>query len=253
MKANELVKEVEQSVKELASGTDKTRQSEAFRQYLDTMAKFWKYSFRNQILIHTALPQASYVAGFRAWKAMGRSVRKGSRAIQILAPWKSEDEEVTRFFPVNVFDISQTDGQPLPQVELEVDGDSYIDFLEGLKAFCAVKKIDVKFENLGVNGIFGYSKGGQVAISSGHSVNTQVNTLIHEIAHELLHREKGLSKREQEIQAEGTAYVVCRHFGLENKSFNYLALYNADYRKVMQNFEAISDASREIIGYLEGG
>lgn len=83
-------------------------------------------------------------------------------------------------------------------------------------------------------------------------LNTQVNTMVHEIAHELLHNEnKELSKQHKEIQAEGTAYVVTKYFGLENKSFNYLALYDADYHKIMENLKAIAEASKEIIEFLE--
>jgi len=89
------------------------------------------------------------------------------------------------------------------------------------------------------------------SITNTESVNTQVNTIIHEIAHELLHKGKGLGRRQKEIQAEGVAYVVTQHFGMENKSLNYLALYGADYRKIMGNLKSIAGASREIIGFLE--
>ena len=78
--------------------------------------------------------------------------------------------------------------------------------------------------------------------------------MIHEIAHELLHKgddKKAFTKQEKEIQAEGTAYVVTKHFGMENKSFNYLALYDADYKKIMENLKSIAEASKEIIEFLE--
>jgi len=76
--------------------------------------------------------------------------------------------------------------------------------------------------------------------------------MIHEVAHELLHRNTMFSKQQNEIQAEGVAYVVTRHFGMENKSFNYLALYNANYKKIMENLRAIAKASKQIIEFLEG-
>ena len=81
----------------------------------------------------------------------------------------------------------------------------------------------------------------------------QVNTLLHEIAHELIHHNIGLKKislQQKEIQAEGTAYVVAKHFSLEAKSFNYLALYDADYQKIMENLEVIAMASRKLIEFL---
>ena len=90
-------------------------------------------------------------------------------------------------------------------------------------------------------------------VSSQDSVNTKVNTLVHEIAHELLHQQgegKSLSKQQKEIQAEGTAYVVCKHFGLETKSFTYLALYEADSQQILENLEAIAKASKEVIEFL---
>ena len=119
--------------------------------------------------------------------------------------------------------------------------------------FCQAKDIRLEFAHLGVNGVYGYSKGGEIKVSSDGSVNTKVNTLVHEIAHELLHyteEGKSLSKQQKEIQAEGTAYVVCKHFGLETRSFNYLALYDADYKKITDNLQAIAKASKEVIDFI---
>ena len=74
----------------------------------------------------------------------------------------------------------------------------------------------------------------QIAVSDTESINTQTNTLIHEIAHEILsHKDRKLSRQQREIQAEGVAYVVTKHFGMESKSFHYLALYDADHKKIM--------------------
>jgi hypothetical protein len=243
-KAKQFILEVVQHLRNLAKETDEVKKSEFFKQYLETMSKFWKYSYHNQLLIVHQMPKATRVAGFRKWREMGRWVRKGSKSIKILAPRfrkitevdaetgeMIEKEEVVDFFPVAVFDLSQTEGQSLPQVEITVQGDNYKGFLDALMGFCESKKIKVDFRNLGINGLYGYSKGGQIAITNTESINTQVNTMIHEVAHEILHRGKMLSKQELEIQAEGVAYVVTKHFGMENRSFNYLALYDANYKK----------------------
>jgi hypothetical protein len=88
----------------------------------------------------------------------------------------------------------------------------------------------------------------QATINSTKTVNTQVNTLIHEIAHELLHKDDKFTKQEKEIQAEAVAYVVCNHLGLEAKSFNYLALYGADSKKIIDNLEVVSGCVKEILG-----
>lgn len=256
---NQFLKEIETNLKELASETDNVKKSDFFKRYLDTMSKFWQYSYRNQLLIHFALPTAARVAGFKTWQELGRNVKKGSKAIKILAPYLKKDidtetleeKELTSFFPVNVFDISQTEGKELPEIEITINGDNYQDFLENLVGFCKEKQIKVDFKNLGINGLYGYSKGGAIAVCNTQSINSQVNTIIHEITHELLHKGEKLSKQQKEIQAEGTAYVVTKHFGLENKSFNYLALYDADYKKIISNLKTIAEAAKEIIEFLE--
>jgi len=262
---NELLKEVEERIMELASETEDFRKTDFFKSYLDSMSKFWKYSYHNQLLIYFAMPKATQVAGFHTWNELGRKVKKGSKAIKILAPYKKtikvvnpetlkeEEKGITLFFPVSVFDVSDTEGRPLPEIDVTIEGDSYGEFLSALLSFCKENGIEVDFKHFGVNGLYGYSTGGQIMIAKTESINTQVNTLIHEIAHELLHKNmEGLSRQQKEIQAEGTAYVVTKHFGLENKSFNYLALYDADHKKIMDNLKAIADASKEIIGFLEG-
>ena len=264
-KAKQFILEVVQHLRNLAKETNAVKKSEFFKQYLETMSKFWKYSYHNQLLIVHQMRKASKVAGFRKWRQIGRFVKKGSKAIRILAPRfrkfteideKSgelvEKQEVVDFVPVPVFDISQTEGEPLPEVDITVQGDNYRGFLDSLVKFCTSKKIKVDFRNLGINGLYGYSKGGQIAVTNTESINTQVNTMIHEVAHELLHRGKALSKQHTEIQAEGVAYVVTRHFGMGNKSFNYLALYDANYMKIMENMKAISRGAKEIIEFLEG-
>ncbi|MBI5390329.1 hypothetical protein HZB02_02475 [Candidatus Woesearchaeota archaeon] len=256
------LKEVETSLQQLAAETDAVRKSELFCSYLNTMASFWQYSYHNQLLIHLQMPEATRVGDFKAWKALNRYVKKGSKGIKVLAPsfrkvevdpsTLEEEQEAVFFFPVSVFDISQTEGKPLPEVNITVDGDDYAAFRDALLNFCAKKQIKVDFKHLGINGLYGYSSGGRIAVSDKESVNTQVNTLIHEIAHELLHKGSSESKQAKEIQAEGTAYVVCRHFGLANKSQTYLALYEADAKAILANFKAITEASREIIGYVDG-
>jgi len=262
--ANRFLNEVVEWLKELASGTDKVKQSEFFKQYLDILSRFWKYSYHNQLLIVRPMPNATRVAGFRTWNSLKRRIKRGSRAIEILAPsirkitevdqetGKEIEKEGVYFFPVSVFDESQTEGEPLPDVDITVDGDNNSSFLKMLLEFCESRNIKVDFRNLGINGLYGYSKGGQIAITDTESINTQVNTMVHEIGHEiLLHKNQKLSRQQREIQAEGVAYVVTKHFGMENKSFHYLALYDADYKKIMANLKAISGASREIIQFVE--
>jgi len=267
MNAQDFLKDVESKLKELAEETDKVKMSDFFKEYLNVVSKFWNYSYHNQLLIYFQNKNATRVAGFVHWKELNRTIKKGSKAIKILAPFKRKEleydiklqkeveKDVIRFFPVSVFDISQTKGEKLPELEIAIDGNDQEWLLDKLKGFCKENRIKLEFKKLGVNGLYGYSLGGQVVVSNAESINTQANTLIHEIAHELVHKDKeraALSKQQKEIQAEGTAYVVTKHLGLENKSFNYLALYDADYKKIMENLAVIAEASKRIIEFLAG-
>ncbi|HLC78858.1 MAG TPA: ArdC-like ssDNA-binding domain-containing protein [archaeon] len=263
-----LEKMTEEYIRQLAEETDEFRKSAAFREYLDTMARFWQYSYRNQLLIHVQKPHASRVAGFRKWNDLGRHIKAGSKAIKILAPYQKkvkekdlatgEEKEVTRtyFWPVNVFDISQTDGKELPKIDIEIQGDDHKPLLDKLLDFCKTHNITVEFKDLGINGLYGYSQGGKIAIDSNQSVNTQVNTLIHEIAHELTHYSeegKKFSKQEKEIQAEATTYTVTKALELDNKSPKYLALYTADKDKILESLEVISSTARQLLEYVITG
>ncbi len=265
--AGDLEKKVEEYVRQLAEETDAVRQSEWFKEYLDSMAKFWRYSYRNQLLIFIQKKDATRVAGFRTWNELGRRVNSGEKAIKILAPFTkkivkkdlqtSEEKEIslTYFVPVSVFDVSQTSGKDLPKIEIEIQGNEYKPLLEKLLAYCASANITVEFKKLGINGLYGYSTGGKIMVDSIQSINTQANTLIHEIAHELTHySEEGrrFSKQEKEIHAEATTYVVTNALGLENKSASYLALYAKDKNKIMESLETISKNARQILGALNG-
>jgi len=250
---------VKDKLTELAKETNDAKKSAEFQHYLDTMSRFWEYSYHNQLLIYFANAEASKVAGFNTWRKLGRQVKKGSKAIKIVAPFiskkvneKNGKEEATTYFaPVSVFDISQTEGKDLPDL-VRLSGDDCRELLNTLIEFCEISGIKLDFEKLGINGLFGYSQGGSIKVAEGESVNTQVNTLVHEIAHELLHwgDRKSLTKQEKEIEAEGTAYVVCKHFGLDVKSYNYLASYNVTPEKIMVHLEAIATASKQILEFF---
>ena len=260
MKAFAQLNMISNLVRRLARETDEVRKSEFFKAYLNTAAKFWRYSYRNQLLIMAQYPFATRVAGFRAWQEIGRNVKKGSKAIRILAPCTKkiarEEKEanekpesiLTYFVPVCVFDVSQTDGRPLPSFDVELEGSSQQWLLDSLLLYCKKLDIGVEFREFGVNNVYGYSKGGHIAINSRQSVNSQASTMVHEIAHELLHtRHSQTTRQVMEIQAEGVAYVVAKALGVETKSPNYLALYDADHKKILENLQAISDTSRQIL------
>jgi len=144
-KANELNAGIRSTIERLANETDAATQSELFRQYLTASAAFWDYSWHNQMLIWRQRPDASYVGGFNTWIKCGRYVRKGEKGIAILAPMFFKDkrqtadgsEEETKriwFKVVYVFDISQTDGTPLPELPIKSVGQRGEDMLNRLLA-----------------------------------------------------------------------------------------------------------------------
>lgn len=254
---------------QLATETDEARASENFLRYLDVMSKFHNYSFNNQMLILLQNPEATKVMGYRQWNKMNRYVKRGEHGLKILAPMlrkpkleqaqEQSDGEglevkvLTGFMPVTVFDISQTDGEPLPSLEILMTGDDFGYLASTLEDYCSSMNIQVRYEELSQD-VYGESRGGTVAVADNMARNAKVGVLVHEVAHELLHKtesERLLPRQVKELHAEAVSYVVCRHFGLEPKSSNYLALYRADSDKIMQNMAVISDTSRQLIEYLE--
>ena len=190
---------VQDGLNRLVSETDSFRQSALYRSYLDAVAAFWPYSFRNQMLIRLQCPNSSRVAGFRAWNGLGRRILPGSKGIKILAPYSrktvrldvstGEENEVdfTAFFPVTVFDVSQTNGKELPHLDIDLQGNSHEWMISRLTQFCSSHHIHLETKEIGINGLYGYSQGGTIVLSANQTPNMQVNTLVHEIAHELLH------------------------------------------------------------------
>ncbi len=259
---NPYLEKISESIRSLASETDAALASDTFTSYLDVMSRFHGYSLHNQILIMLQNPDATRVMGFRQWNRLNRYVRRGEKSIKILAPLvkKKQDAQtglearvLVGFKPVSVFDISQTDGEPLPSLDILVGGDNYDTFLAALEGCCAGYGVGLSYDKL-PRDVYGVSKGGAVQVSESISVNDRAGVLVHELAHELLHRgdDRGrFSKSLKELQAESVSHVVCRHFGLLTKSCNYLALYGADSRSILDNLEVIRATSAGIIKSIE--
>lgn len=246
-----MLKQIKQEIKNLAKQTDKTKSSNFFKSYLNTMSKFYNYSHKNQLLIHHQKPNSTRVAGYQTWKKLKRKVKKGETAIKILAPIiinKEDKETITAFKPVNVFDISQTKGKPLPNINIDMKGNNK-NLLNKFITYCNNNNIKLTFKNLSKS-LYGYTQNNSITINHSKPTNTQINTLIHEIAHSILHQNSKLTKQQKEIQAEAVAYVICKHFNLNPKSFNYLALYEADYKKIMDNLETVSKCVKSIVDKL---
>jgi hypothetical protein len=247
--------------------------------YLSAMSKFHNYSFRNSMLIFLQNPSASLVAGFNTWKKdFSRSVKRGEHGIKIIAPLSTkievetgdkdktvldgdpatEKKEFLNFRAVTVFDVSQTDGKPLPTIARKLGGSAEnYDFM--LRSLRGISPVPVEFENIGgdVNGFFSIAER-KIAIKSGLSEAQTLKTLVHEIAHAMLHsagagREKDRSTKE--VEAESVAFVVCNRFGLETDeySFGYIAGWSSgkDVPELSRSLETIQKISAEIIGKIE--
>jgi len=252
----ELNEKIKQHLEELAQETDKARKSEEMVRYLDFCAKFHQYSPSNIWLILLAKPDASYVAGFHKWKGMGRWVRKGEHGISILAPVliKVEDEDgleekrLVGFRVVYVFDVSQTEGEPLPPVPDWKSPEKNLELQRKLIDFAKVNGIKVTIEPLRGE-TQGVSMGGRIILSP----EAGTKTLIHELAHELLHQVENnqLSRKIKELEAESVAFVVCKHFGLDNLNCpNYIALYNVSITEMFGQMSRIQSIANEIIAAI---
>lgn len=274
----------------LEQGVQEVFASERYQSFLDTMAKFPHYSMNNSLLILMQKPDASLVQSYNGWKEMGRYVKKGEKGIRILAPApykvKAEQDKVDAwgkpvigadgkpvkeiveekrmaFKPVSTFDVSQTEGEPLPTLgieELTGSVEGYQTLFEALKAACPVS---IAFENIesGAKGYFDV-KQERIALQEGMSEAQNVKTLIHEMTHQKLHsidKETGkrpdISRNQKEVEAESTAYTVCRHFGIDTSdySFGYVAGWSQgrEMEELKGSLETIRRASAQIINSVE--
>jgi antirestriction protein ArdC len=240
---NEKVKELYQKLEEGVKNFEPS--PERFKAFLEMKALMPKYSFYNLMVARAQLEGATFLASFNHWKKLGRHVKKGQKAIYIFAPrFKKEEEEVNGevqevsklagFMTVPVFDISQTEGEPLPyeRLKIELEGDcpeaTHIRHLAEEMArrdHCPVIYGD-SLSNGGANGY--YSKSKHLIVVGQHlSPNHAAKTLVHELVHSRVHRyDKKASKTEKEIVAEGTAYVVCCYFGLDTSDYSFDYVWN---------------------------
>jgi hypothetical protein len=264
-------KKTAQLLESLNEKIDKVQSSSEFKKVLRFFSKFHNYSYQNSMLILMQKPESSFVAGYRQWqKKFNRHVKKGEKGIAILAPFtykkeveksnlnsKTDDEETeevkrTYFNTVYVFDISQTEGEPVPQLDMELENSNQ-ELINLLLDYAASQEIAVGFKPL-LGGTDGYSKGGEIVINENVNETEQASILVHELAHEHLHfnsesNSLNLSKEIIEMEAEAVAFVVMDHFNIESKSDKYLALYKESY-DLMESFKRINDVSSRILDYL---
>lgn len=257
------------------------------------MSRFHHYSVNNQVLIHMQKPDATLVAGFNKWKnQFGRNVIKGEHGIKIIAPTpfkkKIEQEkldpdtqlpmldedgkiiteektiQIPMYKPVTVFDVSQTEGKPLPQLAHDLSGNvaNYDVFMEALRRSSPVP-ISIEVMRGGMDGYFDLEHQ-DIAIRKGMSEVQTVSAVIHEMAHALLHnrtkdteeKTPEISRSTEEVQAESISYAVCAYYGIATgeNSFGYIASWSKDKTlpELRESLEVISKTADGLINDIDG-
>jgi hypothetical protein len=281
-----MLQSIDKVIEQVANMADEAGKQEFIQNFLKFSSKFHHYSLHNQLLIWIySHGKAEYVAGASNWPKLGRTVTKWDEGIWILRPnfkkitkkvqdpttgeEKDEEFSLKRFKAAKVYDVSATEpipGHPSPfqpvtradwskdtnetREEIDVMVNALVDYIKS-------KKLDLDYKQMAAE-VGGYSAGGKIRINNTFKGINLFGTLVHETAHELLHwmetergyihSDKIVGRKEKEIDAETTAYVVLHHFGFESKSApNYLALWQAKSEDIRQRKSEIQKAASEII------
>lgn len=282
-------KDMNSILKSLETGVENIFTGDKYAQYLQTMSKFHRYSFNNTLLIAMQRPDATLVTGYRNWQSMGRQVKKGQKGITILAPApikrkreqeildqnhkplldadgkpRTEEVEVVipRFKPTTVFDISQTDGEPIETLAPEELTEAVADYDLFMEAITAVSPVPIRFDEIAGEAKGYYHSGDkEIVIQKGMSESQTIKTAIHETGHARLHdkdimEKQGIEKDRltKEVEAESVAYCVCSAFGVDTSeySFPYIAGWssNRDMKELKSSMDIIRKTAGEMIDEL---
>ena len=271
----QLVAQAEQQILKL---TD----SDRFKQYLNTLAKFHHYSARNIDLIYAQNSQATQVAGFKQWQtAFNRTVKRGAKAIRIAAPIikkltpaekkrldTTDERAIVGYRYLPVFDVSQTSGEPVLSAKDFVKENLadhqnvtslYNAFKDYLNQQTDLKVSEVPLATL--NGAKGYFQPStnEIVIGGDEPDNAlKLKTLYHEYAHSQLHGLKSAFKDRprayQETQAEAIAYVAMQNIGVDtsNYSLGYVATWAKDKAVIHSALSEIQQVSNKVIELSDG-
>ena len=251
----------------LAGEVDTAAQSEELTRYLHTLSRFWNYSARNCWLITIQMPEAQRVASRKTWESLGRTIKRDQwrRGLEILCPHfrkvkdeatNEEREMLTHFTTGWVFDISQTEGRPLPQPTWQQVNGDYGPLYAALVGQLRRGGLTVEDRDDLPEGVHGYSTGrGTIAVSNADSLGNRCQTLLHEVAHERCHDIKArqtFTRAMLECQAEAVAYCCCQSLNIPTPNTpTYLAIYNIDRLQLVANLEAIRAGVARIMRDLE--
>ena len=284
---------IEQGIKELF-------ESEKYMRYLSVMSRFHRYSVNNTMLIYMQKPDATLVAGYNKWKnQFERHVKRGEHGITIIAPTpfkkKIEEQkldpdtkapildaegkavveerevEIPMFRPVKVFDVSQTDGKPLPELASTLSGNvqNYEAFMEALRRSAPVP-LSVEPMAANMDGYFSPDQQ-RIAIRAGMSEVQTVSAAVHEIAHSKRHNyakaqeeaaragdkepPKKKDRNTEEVEAESISYAVCQYYGIQTgeNSFGYIANWSQgkELPELRASLETINKTAGELINDID--
>ncbi len=292
-RSDEMHSTIEAWIEDLLDRVDETTATEEFQTWLDVQSRFHDYSPRNTLLIKLQCPEATRVAGYRTWQTeFDRHVEEGEEAIWIWAPiitrkcpecrispsyhersdctyddTPSEDwsKGLVGFRPTAVFDVSQTEGEPLPELDTAATGDAE-ELMPALLAGAENLGVEAKVVSIAewshgdAKGICQYNRsqgrGPVVEVKARANSADLAVTLVHEYAHALLHaeREAGSERSKREVEAEAVGYVVGRYFGLDTSgSAFYLAAWRGeDTEVVLDRLGRIQETASEIIETVDG-
>ena len=285
-KSNEQRKEeISELMTMLENGVRATFETEEFKNYLTFCSRLYTYSLNNQILIMLQKPNASLCQSFTNWKKAKRFVKRGEKGLKIFAPapytvhgerFKKDDlgnyitdddgnavretysKKIMSYKIVHTFDVSQTDGEPLPEICKELDGkvENYQHYISAVKDFA---KVPVSFEKSRKKALGWYDlKEKRIVVKEGLSELQTLKTLIHESAHAALHTLENVAQKgthQVETEAEAVAFVVCKHFGIDTDdySFQYLASWatGKDVPELKESLETIRSTASSFIEAIE--
>ena len=278
--AKVMTNNLDEIMKALESGVRDFMETDAYKTYLRAVSRFHDYSMNNVMLIAMQRPGSTLVAGYSTWKKhFNRNVKRGEKGLKIIAPMpvsveKEEDrvdqygntykEKVTvtvpRFHAVTVFDVSQTEGDPLPDISPSELKDDVKDYGTFLKAVERSSDVPISYINIegGAKGYF-HSANNAIFIEKGMGEAQTLKTLIHEMAHSILHnRDNGgilIDSKTKEVQAESVAFSVCSHFGIDTSdyTFPYVTAWagDKDLKALRNSMDTIKDTASLLIHRIE--
>ena len=276
-------KKVEAAFQKIESGVADIFTSANYADYLRFRSKIHRYSVNNQILIWLQNPDAGEVLSFKKWKELGRYVKKGQRAIEILAPIQkkvttvqhddkgsvlvdengeqlTKDSSYTYYKFVPVFGYNQTDGEPLPKLTIPLEGESS-QAVNLIKRILEISQTPIEFIHSDKDSTLSKSCHGyyviadrRIVVKDNMSVNQKAKTLVHEYAHAILHCDSNsLTRSRKELEAESLAFIVCDYFDLDTSdyTFGYLASWKGR-EDLKETLLGIDKKSKEVIALIEG-